>query len=173
MLVHRVNSEGLRRRAIAHEAAARREGVYRLWSPVLSMAGLTEISPVDSSIGRQFLLGRTPREHARSRAKAVQMGTSGTWRRTAATFLRVLCVNLCRCRNAGERQYQIACEPRRSGRVDGAGGASCCAFRQGVNHSLPFDSEVRMRACRKDLRTSESGHWSAIATAGDGGLGPS
>jgi hypothetical protein len=70
MLVHRVNSEGLRRRAIAHEAAARREGLYRLWSPALSMAGLTEMSPVDSPIRRQFLPGSdAARTFARSHAQ--------------------------------------------------------------------------------------------------------
>jgi len=46
--------------------------------------------------------------------------------------------------------------------------------------SCPFDSEVRMRVCRKDLRTSESGHerepltpWSAsknLVAHGDPGL---
>jgi hypothetical protein len=27
---------------------------------------------------------------------------------------------------------------------------------------VPFDSEVRMRVCRKHLRTSESGHWARV-----------
>ena len=164
-----VNSEGLRRRAIAPKRAARRE-VY------IGFRSRHCQRPRRQNERCEFV-----DEAAIFTGSEAARQSRGTTQRSAwiglFTHLAPHCGHIpppffaqsCRGRrNAGKRQRQLTFQPRRSGRLIGPPRGSFCAFSQGVNQDLS--------GCRTWLRIRKVAGCdgpSAIATAGDGGLGPS
>ena len=134
MLGHRVNSEGLRRRAIAPSGGAPKRMIYSLRPPSLSTFGHAK-SPVDRRKSGKFCRsppgpGRLPPAAANDRAEPLDAGWNSAFARLAphcGHIRRPFFARRIDVAARGMRQYQFSYEPRPTGSLlrSGIGEAAC------------------------------------------------